>query len=285
MLKKLWIIFVVTNLANQSLAHAGTGKLLEAVGVTQIEGSGGAGLVPWATLAGYDSRSEWSSSVFATRLGLDNYRLHVFGANASFYDRVEVSIAQQTFELRDIPFGESEINQEVIGVKARLYGDLVYSAWPQVSMGIQHKTLENNFIAGAAGAQNTGSGNEFYTAFSKAHLGLLAGYNIAWNTTFRATKANQFGLLGFGGDQNNSYEIMFEASLAVFARRNLALGMEFRQKPDNLSFAKEEDAWDIFLAYIPNKQFNFTLAWVQLGTIAGSEDQSGIYGSITGYLW
>lgn len=272
-------------LAYASWAQAGSGKLQETAGVTQVEGSGGGGLVPWATLSGYDTRDEWSSSVFMTRVTLPDYRLQAFGAAASIYDRVEISLARQTFELKNIPFGEREINQQILGLKARIYGDIVYGTWPQLAAGIQYKELDNDFIASAVGAEDTDSGTDLYLAASKAHLGALFGYNLVWDLTLRATQANQFGLLGFGGDDNDSYEVMAEASVAVLLNRNWAVGAEYRQKPDNLSVLKEEDAYDLFIAYIPNKQFNITVAWVDLGVIAGEEDQTGAYVSLTGYLW
>lgn len=261
---------------------AGDGKLQETAGVTQIEGSAGGGLVPWAVLAGYDSREEMSASVFTTRVSVDDYRLNAFGAAISLYDRVELSIARHTFDLLDTPF---EINQNVIGAKARLYGDVIYSAWPQVSLGVQHKVLLDTTLAEALGATDSDEGTDVYLAASKAHLGALFGYNLFWDLTLRATKANQFGLLGFGGDNNDSYQIMAEGSVAVLLSRQLVLGMEYRQKPDNLPGLEEEDAMDVFVAYIPNKQFNLTAAWVDLGTIAGSENQRGPYLSLTGYLW
>jgi len=276
----------ITLLATASgFANGGSGKLQETAGVTQVEGSGGGGLVPWATLSGYDSRDEWSSSVFMTRVSLPDYRLQAFGASASVYDRVEISLARQTFELKNVPFGEREINQQILGLKGRLYGDIVYGVWPQLALGIQYKELENEVIASAVGAENTNSGTDIYLAATKAHLGALMGYNLVWDLTLRATKANQFGLLGYGGDKNDSYEMMVEASLAALFSRQLALGIEFRQKPDNLSALEEEDAFDIFLAYIPNKNFNITVAWTDLGTIAGEDDQTGAYVSLTGYLW
>jgi hypothetical protein len=71
----------------------------------------------------------------------------------------------------------------------------------------------------------------------------------------------------------------------VLLSRQLVLGIEYRQKPDNLPGLEEEDAMDVFVAYIPNKQFNLTAAWVDLGTIAGAENQRGPYLSLTGYLW
>lgn len=267
------------------LATAGEGKLQETAGVTQVEGSGGGGLVPWAILSGYDSRDQTAASAFMTRVSLDDYRLQMWGASVSVHDRLEVSFARQTFELRDIPFGEREINQQVLGLKARVSGDVVYSALPQLSVGVQYKTLQNDAIATAAGAEDTDHGTDFYVAATKAHLGAVLGYNLVWNLTLRATKANQFGLLGFGGDLNDDYELMGEGSLAILFRRQFALGVEYRQKPDNLSFAEEQDAYDVFLAYIPNKHFNLTGAWVNLGSIAGADDQSGAYLSLTGYLW
>ncbi|MCP5018737.1 MAG: DUF3034 family protein [Ketobacter sp.] len=281
----LRLCFIAMLATTSGFANGGSGKLQETAGVTQVEGSGGGGLVPWATLSGYDSRDEWSSSAFMTRVSLPDYRLQAFGASASVYDRIEISLARQTFELKNVPFGEREINQQILGLKGRLYGDIVYGAWPQVALGIQYKELENEVIASAVGAENTNSGTDIYLAASKAHLGALMGYNLVWDLTLRATKANQFGLLGYGGDNNDSYEMMVEASLATLFSRQLALGIEFRQKPDNLSALEEEDAFDIFLAYIPNKNFNITVAWTDLGTIAGEDDQTGAYVSLTGYLW
>jgi len=263
----------------------GSGKLQETAGVTQLEGSGGGGLVPWATLSGYDTREEWSSSVFMTRVSLPDYRLQAFGASASLNDRLEISLTRQTFELKNVPFGEREINQKILGLKARVAGDIVYGAWPQMAVGVQYKELEDDFIASAIGAEDTDNGTDVYLAMSKAHLGALLGYNLVWDLTLRATKANQFGLLGFGGDNNDSYEVMAEASIAALLSRQLAIGVEYRQKPDNLSVLEEENAYDVFVAYIPNKQFNITFAWADLGTIAGEDDQSGAYISLTGYLW
>lgn len=263
-------------------AWAADGKLQETVGVTQIEGSGGGGLVPWATLAGYDSRDEIAASAFMTLVSVDDYRLYAFGAAVSLFDRVELSVARQTFDLLDTPY---EINQNILGAKVRVYGDVVYSPWPQLSAGVQYKELQDTLLAELVGAEETDNGTDFYLAASKAHLGAFFGYNLFWDFTLRGTKANQFGLLGYGGANNDSYEVMAEGSIAVLLSRKVALGFEYRQKPDNLPGLEEEDATDVFVAYIPNKQFNLTAAWVDLGTIAGSDPQSGPYLSLTGYLW
>lgn len=91
------------------------------------------------------------------------------------------------------------------------------------------------------------------------------------------------GLLGFGGANNDSYDIMLEASAGILFSRHLVVGAEFRQKPDNLGLG--EDHWkDLFISYIPSKNFNLTLAWAELGSIAGAPDQKGIYLSFNGSL-
>ncbi len=276
------IISPITLYSLASFVQAGDGKLLATPGVTQVEGSGGGGIVPWATLAGYASRDEQAMSGFATRVSVDDYRLEVWGAAVNLYDRAEVSFAHQNFFLKG---SGSEIRQDIAGLKLRIYGDLVYSSWPQFSAGLQYKMLEDNAIASAVGAKDTNSGTDIYIVASKLHLGAIGGYNALWSVAGRATKANQLGLLGFGGDGKDSYSLNVEASAAVLFSRRWAVGAEYRQKPDNLSYAEEQDWADIFIAYLPNKHFNATLAYADLGDIAGAVDQKGIYLSITGYLW
>jgi len=268
------------------LCHGGEGKLIATSGLTQVEGSGGGGIVPWATLSGYDSRDQWSVTAFSSQVDVDDFRLQVWGAGVSLYDRVEISVARQTFDLTT--FG-GEIKQNVVGLKARLYGDAVYSSWPQVSVGMQYKSLLDKDIAEALGAEESAQDTDFYLAFTKVHLGLACGYNLVWNLNFRHTRANQLGLLGWGGNKNDDRELMIEGSLGVLLNRHVAVGMEYRQKPDNLNAALEEDWRDYFISYIPNKDVNVTLAWAELGNItegiAGTGDQSGLYLSLTGYLW
>lgn len=277
--KKSWALGL---LLLPGLCHAADGKLLATPGVSQVEGSAGGGLVPWAMLAGYASRDEVSASAFATRVSVDDYRLEVWGAAFNWQDRVELSAAHQNFTLKQ---SGDEIRQNVYGLKVRLYGDVVYSTWPQLSLGLQHKRLKDPAIAEAVGADRTDHDTEFYLAASKLHLGALAGYNLLWNVTLRSSRSNQLGLLGYGGDEESSRELLGEASLAVLLHRQWALGYEYRMKPDNLGFAEEDDWSDFFIAYFPSKSFNVTAAYADLGSIAGEDDQKGLYLSMTGYLW
>jgi hypothetical protein len=259
-------------------AHA-NGKLVATPGVTQVEGSGGGGLVPWAMLSGYASRDEWAGNAFYTRLSVDDLDFSAWGVGVNVRDRLELSLARQSLDVQPL---NVSLDMDIVGAKLRLYGDVVYSRWPQVSVGVQHKRLRDKAVPLSVGAADT-EGTDAYVAVSKLHLGALAGYNLLWSTALRATKANQLGLLGFGGDRNNDRELMVEASLAVLLNRHLALGLEYRQKPDNLGFAREQDWADLFLAWFPNKRVNVTVAWANLGDVAGLEGQRGIYASLTGY--
>ncbi|MEP4890252.1 MAG: DUF3034 family protein [Aliiglaciecola sp.] len=264
-----------------SAAYSADGKLIGTAGLMQVEGSGGGGIVPWATLTGYDSQEQVSVNVALTQVDLDDYRLNTISGAVSFYDKVELSLAHQRFDLKTLG---GEIKQNIIGLKYHVYGDVVYSDLPQVSVGIQHKRLEDGFIANALGANSDSSGTDFYVAMTKVHLGAIGGYNAVWNLTARATKANEMGLLGFGSAANNNYEIMLEASAGILFSRHVALGMEYRQKPDNLGLG-EEDWVDYFLTYMPSKNLNLTVAWADLGSIAGAQKQTGLYFSVNGQLW
>ncbi|BDX02519.1 hypothetical protein MACH16_12670 [Marinomonas pontica] len=267
---------------------AADGKILATAGLSQVEGSGGGGLVPWATLAGYDSQDETAASFFMSDVNVSDFRMTSIGVATSFYDRVELSYAQQTFVLpasliTGLSLTSEQIKQDIVGLKVRLYGDAVYSAYPQVSAGVQYKQLDSDTVALKVGAK-TDSGTDFYVAATKVHLGAVAGYNLVWNVAARATKANEMGLLGYGGSENNSYQVMMEGSVGLLLSPNWVVGMEYRQKPNNLSIV-EDDWTDVFVSYLPNKNVNITAAYVDLGTVATKKDQKGIYLSMTGYLW
>ncbi|MBF7074869.1 DUF3034 family protein [Glaciecola sp. MH2013] len=272
-------LFCIAIFSNHSLSLGAEGKLLATAGLSQVEGSGGGGLVPWATLSGYDSHDELSLSVSVSSAELNDYRLAVQTLSASFYDRVEVSVAQQRFDLKT---SGVDIKQHIIGLKYKLYGDAVYGYSPQLSLGLQHKKNEDATIPNALGAASS-SGTDIYFAATKVHLGAISGYNTVWNLTARATKANELGILGFGGPSNDRYELMVEASAGILLSRNLVIGVEYRQKPDNLNLG-EDDWFDVFFSYIPNKNLSLTVAWTELGSIAGAAKQDGLYISLNGHL-
>ncbi|WP_425525219.1 DUF3034 family protein [Xanthomonas hortorum] len=265
------------------LAIAGEGRLLATGGVSMIEGSSGGGIVPWATLSGYGTRDELATVVFATHVDSGDYRLDVQGAALTVGNRLELSLARQRLDLGalqdQLGLPWNALGQDVFGAKLRLHGDLVYGRAPQVSLGVQYKRLRNGTLPLAIGARDD-HGTDVYVSASRLFLQGVGGYQLLLNGTLRATRANQTGLLGFGGDRRNSYRLVGEASAAVMLSPSLAVGVEYRDKPDNLGFAREQAWADAFVAWFPSKQVSLTAAWADLGDVATLTDQRGPYLSL-----
>lgn len=269
--------------AQAELPPGRSDKLLLTGGVSQVEGAAGGGLTPWALIAGYGTRDQIGAQAFATRVGLDDYRLDVVGAAVGIYDRVELSVARQTFDTRAVGAALGlgagyEIAQNVFGAKLRLVGDAVLEQdrWlPQIALGVQHKRNNRGDLLAAIGAADD-SDTDVYLSATKLYL----AQSLLANATLRYTRANQFGLLGFGGDRRRARSLQFEGSLAMLLRRDLAMGIEWRDKPDNLGIAGEDAAWDAFLAWAPSKRWSLTVAYVDLGNIVIADDQRGWYASL-----
>ncbi|HBM08958.1 DUF3034 domain-containing protein [Pseudomonas sp. Choline-3u-10] len=267
------------------LASADAGRLLATGGATGIEGAAGGGITPWAVLAGYGERGEWGGDVFATRVETGDYRLDVAGVAFAVDNRLELSFARQRFDLgnlaRDLSLPENSLSQDIFGIKLRLFGDLLYDRLPQVSLGAQHKRQKDFLIPSLIGAQRD-EDTEAYLTASRLILGGAFGYNLLLNGGVRYSRANELGLLGFGGDRRDSRSLLKEGSVAVLFNPNWVLGVEYREKPDNLSFAGESDWADLFLGYFPNKRFAVVLAYARLGEIATLGHQDGAYLSVQG---
>lgn len=264
--------------------EAGTsGKLLLTGGVTQVEGAAGGGLVPWAIIGGYGTAGQVGGNAYYTRVGVDDYTLQSYGALVGLFDRVELSASRQSFDTEDVGaalgLGRGyTFHQDTFGMKVKLLGDAVLEqdSWvPQVAVGALHKRNDRGGLLRAIGAQHD-SGTDFYVSATKVYL----AQSLLLNATVRFTKANQFGILGFGGDKNDGYEAQFEFSAAYLISRTLAVGGEYRSKPDNLDIAAEDDAFDVFLAWAPVKNVSLTVAYADLGNIVIRDNQRGVYASL-----
>jgi hypothetical protein len=268
-----------------SLALADNGRLLATGGASSIDGAGGGGITPWAVLAGYGEQSEWGGTAFVTRVETGDYRLDVAGGAVSFDNRIELSYARQRFDLgtlaRDLSLPEKTLSQDIFGIKVRLFGDVMYDQLPQVSLGIEHKRQKDFLIPSLVGAKRD-EDTEGYITASRLFLGGAFGYNLLVNGGLRYSRANELGLLGFGGDRRDSRSVLKEGSVAVLFNPRWAMGVEYREKPDNLNFAGESDWADVFIGYFPNKHLSVVLAYARLGEIATLDNQDGAYLSIQG---
>lgn len=258
------------------------GKLLLTGGVSSVEGAAGGGLTPWALVGGYGTRDQVGGNAFLTRIALGDFALASAGALVGVHDRYEFSVARQAFDTRDVGaalgLGRGfTIHQDIVGAKWRVAGDAVLDQdrwWPQLALGAQYKANDRGALLRALGARSD-HGVDVYASATKLYL----AQGLLLNATLRATRANQFGLLGFGGDRHAGYRLVPEASAALLLDRRVAVGVEYRAKPDNLAVAAEGAAWDAFVAWAPNRHVSLTLAYVDLGNIVVAR-QRGAYASL-----
>jgi hypothetical protein len=264
------------------------GKLLATGGVSQLEGSGGGGLTPWALITGYGSRDSYGANTHYTTVTTPDYSLATAGVAVGYADRFEVSFANQDFRGSLAPMNQLRITQDVVGLKLKIAGDAVYDqdSWmPQFAVGAMFKrtnTVGGLSALGVSNVKQLGAkddrGTDYYISATKIFL----GESLLLNGTIRATKANQMGLLGFGGDKGDNYQAMLEASAAYLINRKLVVGAEYRMKPNNLGVDNEKAYQDIFLAYFPTKNLSLTLAYASLGdiTVFNPKRQNGAYMSL-----
>ncbi|MFK7733495.1 MAG: DUF3034 family protein [Pseudomonadales bacterium] len=267
-------ILCLALLTLSSVAQA-DGKLIGTAGVSTIEGAGGGGIVPWALISGYATRDELGGAAFYSNLTVDDYAVNVAGVSVGFNNRLEVVYAHHDFEIKA---SDTHIVQNIFSVKYRVFGDAIFSSAPQLSIGIQHKRLQDSDVAFSVGAADD-TGTDVYLAATKVWLDGVFHRTTLLNATARLTKANQTGILGFGGQSSNDYKLQLELAAGVFLTRKLAIGMEYRQKPDNLGLG-EDDWQDFWIAYFISKRFSVTGAYVDLGSIAGVPGQNGMYLSV-----
>jgi hypothetical protein len=265
-------------------ALAGGNRLLATGGVMPVEGAAGGGLTPWALIAGLGTDEQIGGSAFCTRVQPQKFSLRSCGLAVGIRDRIEISFARQRFDLDEIIPGES-ISQDVFGVKVRLFGDAVFDQdrwYPQLALGAQYKKNDDfAFVPALLGARDDAD-LDFYLAATKVWL--AGPFSRTWlaNVTLRATRANQLGILGFGGDRRDSRSLEAELGTAVFLTDSVVAGAEYRQKPDNLGSFAEDDYWDVFAAWFPTKRVSVTAAYADLGRIAMITGQHGWYLSLQG---
>ena len=258
-------------------------RLLATGGIMQLEGSAGGGLTPWAAIAGLGTEDEIGASAFCTHVKPQDFKLDSCGVAAGLYDRIELSVARQRFNLGSTAPGQN-IDQTIIGGKVRLFGNVVFdqdTLLPVVALGVQYKhNSDFDFIPRALGARHA-AGTDVYLAATKVWLDGPFGRNWLADFTLRETSANQMGILGFGGPDGN-YHLMAEGSVGLFLTDNVVFGGEYREKPNNLAVFREDDFKDVFLSFIPMKYFSVTIAYVDLGNIANRPHQAGSYVSLQG---
>jgi hypothetical protein len=277
-----------------NLVGSDEGKFLLTAGFNDLEGSGGGGLVPLAFISGYGSSDSWGANAHFTDIQLKDFQLRAYGVTVGALDRVEVSYTRHEFDVTGTPLDGLSVSQDIIGVKVKLLGNAVYGqdSWlPQLAVGAEYHKNEGIDNAAAVGLTGVVSpkqlgatsdhGTDYYIAATKVFL----AQSLVVNAVLRATKANEFGLLGFGGDLKNTYSYKPEGTVAYLLTRHLAVGSEIRTRPHNLAVDDETTAYDVFLGWAPTKNLSLVAAYLNIGGVLGpatgvNRHQDGPYISI-----
>jgi|ERR1700733_1092953 len=252
------------------------GKLLLTSGFSDFDGAGGGGLVPLAFITGYGSRDSWGANAHFTITQLPDFRALTYGVAAGLFDRLELSYTHQHLDVTGTALDGLGVGQEVVGAKLKLIGNAVYdqNSWlPQIAAGIEYKHndgIQNGASVGLPGLHSTtqlGAQTDHAADYYLAATKVFLAQSLVVNFVLRETKANQFGLLGFGGDRKSGYSLEPEGTVAYLLTRRIALGGEIRCAPHNLSVDDQIESWDIFAAWAPIKNFSLVAAYLNLGSI------------------
>lgn len=260
-------------------AAAADGRLLGSGGVLSVDGSAGGGLVPWAVIAGHSGSGQWDVLASASLVDTGDFDLRTGALALGWNNRLELSFARLSLGLdalvRTGQFPDERLDTDVIGAKLRLGGDLVYGRAPQIAVGVQWRRSRDGELVRFASADDD-QGFDVYLSASKLWIDGIASRRTLASLTVRSTDANQLGLVGFSDRRS----ITLESSVAVFVHPNWLVGVEYRGKPDQLEFARE-DAWsDVFVAWLPSRHWHLALAYADLGSIGGIDGQRGLYFSV-----
>jgi hypothetical protein len=270
-----------------------SGKVLATGGVSMIDGAGGGGIVPWATITGYGTNQGINGNLHYTYAPLANYTLHSIGAAVGFWDRFELSYTSSslttgsTFDTLGLVFDtvggltdsvaglpistgiepfNTTIDMEVIGAKVRVFGDAIYdsdSFIPQIAIGGFYKKNKNDDLLRTLGADKTKDWEAYISATK-----IFFPINTLINITARYTAANQTGLVGFGGPDGSDKEVRPEISLAYLLRKDTVIGVEWAKHGDNLNGQSVEVAGLDLTSLQP------TLETLGLANVAGTLTQN-----------
>ena len=245
--------------------------------ITNIDGQAGGGLVPWALLSS-------GPTVAITHLGTSNLDINSVAVNTSFANMVEVSYARNMLNVASPALSAANSttdNVDNLGLKVKLND--MSDSMPQFALGLVYKNASGNL----ANYLNTNLGinkssTDVYAAASK--IVNIGGKNVLLNGVLRATKADQMGLLGFGGGTTagakTSYSIVPELSAEIFVADNVILGAEYRAQPSNGvagtdGVLHQNAAYDLNIVYVASKNFTLTAAYANLGQVAPGVTNTG----------
>jgi hypothetical protein len=254
---------------------------------TEIEGAAGGGLSAWALTAPTAELSYWY-------YGAQDITLQNASISGTLFKKLELSYANPWLNYPNVGNAlniSSHVGETIYGAKYQFLAPDPKKAMPALALGVQVKNAYGQLptTLKAIGAINSTSGVDFYLAATD--LVKFAGTTWVLDGTFRATDANQFGLLGFGGGTiggHNGYSLEPEFALDAFVAPDVVVGGEYRFAPNNISPAvlgiQEGGKFDFHAAFMA-KNFALTAAYLNLSQVgpnpsvlpANTPNQQGLY--------
>ena len=212
----------------------------------------------------------------------------------TLFSRLELGFGFNQFDLHDLPKDiqaatSVDIEDELVqmyNLNARFAvlkeGDFDQSWLPALTFGYHYKTNDDlDDIDTRLGGALTAAGIEDDSGYD---LTLYASKMLTpfprpvlLNVGARSTEAAHIGLLGFTGDR----DLVFEGNVVVFATDRLALGAEYRQKPNAYRsipglVEPEDDWWSVVAAYIVNDHFTISGGIFNLGEVLNHYDDGAV---------
>ena len=280
-----------------TVLFAGGAALADApIPLHQLEGSGGVVLTEMAYLvnpAGADSENWYGMpSLSLGALIANNKNANMATISETLFDRLELSYSFHRFDIGDwssdtgIHTTHDNIYMHVLNARVAILneGDFDMDWLPALTAGFHYK---NNIrivpLVRDAGIvpENAGLSDddgEEYTLTATKKISNLLPRDIYVSATARSTDAAQIGYLGFTHDRR----IVFEGYLAYCLLDNLIVGAEYRQKPDAYHsipglVEREDDWWSLAASYIVNENWNFTVAYANLGRMLNHQEPWSVW--------
>ncbi len=290
-----------------------------------IDSGGGGAIVPWAYISnapkdggvGMPSASIWTWVS-------DSYTINFWPVAVSIGDRLEFGFAYQNLDISTLKSDLRGDSYAALGGAARLDAGLdnlqmitahakfqflkETETLPAMAISVSYKKaldvdeLDDNLTdsvrtdVGLTGAPKVmewlgvddDSGfevNLMATKLWKTKIPILTAVNL------RYTQANQLGFLGFSDD----WSLNPEFTLAILPEPNVAIGVEYRRKPDELKSVNdylnangvaggfsqlsdysfgEDDFIDFFVAYLPTPNLTIAAGVANIGNAVHRETKS-----------
>lgn len=258
-----------------------------------VEGYGGIATTYSAYLTNSATEGSYLGmpSIGGGTLVTENGRKMVFATiTQTFGDRLELGYGLNVLTLNDLPdliiaatgleLSDDAVYLHNFNARAALLKEGQFNQpWlPAVTFGIHYKyndtynSLDTDLNGTLTSIGVTDNDGVDYTLYASKMLSFLPR-PVLVNLGVRNTNAAHAGLLGFTDERDT----VFEGNVVMFVTDRLAIGAEYRQKPDDYQaidglVAAEDDWWSLVAAYVVNNNLTISGGYFNLGDVLDEDD-------------